>query len=72
MKGLELWDEQNAGTMASRCMELWALEWRCLQLWRLGARSTGSLSELKQSIGRVNVGKRWVSRSRAHFDARRV
>jgi len=26
MKGLELWDEQNAGTRASRCMELWALE----------------------------------------------
>jgi len=38
----------------------------------LGARSTGSLSELKQSIGRVNVGKRWILRSRAHFDARRV
>ena len=37
-----------------------------------GARSTGSLSELKQSIGRVNVGKRWISRSRAHFEAKGV
>jgi len=32
----------------------------------------GSLSELKQSIGSVNVGKRLIPRGNQHFDIRRA